>query len=66
MNKVLNEIETQMLEAFSNIDPVIVKLVNVGEQAIGYGYCSLMTFTDLFPTCNFDAIMIQIAKQNGL
>ena len=66
MNKVLNEIETQMLETFSSIDPVIVKLVNVGEQAIGYGYCSLMTFTDLFPTCNFDAIMIQIAKQNGL
>lgn len=66
MNKVLNEIEVQMLETFPNIDPEIVKLVIVGEQTIGYGYSSLVTFTDLFPTCDFDAIMIQIAQQNGL
>jgi AcrR family transcriptional regulator len=66
MKKVLGEIEQQMLKVFNHIDPSIVKLVSVGEQAIGFGYCALMGYTDLFPTCDFDAIMVQVAQQNGL
>lgn len=66
LKKVLKEIEVQMHEAFSQLDPQVVSLVNVGEQAIGYGYCSLLGYTALFQSCDFDAIMVQVAQQNGL
>lgn len=66
MKKVINELHEAMSQSFPHLSPAVVNLVSMGEQAIGYGYSSLFGYTDLFESCDFDAIMVQIAKQNGL
>jgi hypothetical protein len=55
-----------MKALFPKVDQAIITLVSMGEQAIGYGYSSLFGYTDLFSKCDFDAIMVQVAKQNSL
>ena len=66
MKKVVLELDAAMKASFPKVDQAIITLVSMGEQAIGYGYSSLFGYTDLFSKCDFDAIMVQVAKQNNL
>jgi hypothetical protein len=66
MKKVVLELDAAMKTSFPKVDQAIITLVSMGEQAIGYGYSSLFGYTDLFSKCDFDAIMVQVAKQNSL
>ena len=66
MKKVVLELDAAMKASFPKVDQAIITLVSMGEQAIGYGYSSLFGYTDLFSKCDFDAIMVQVAKQNSL
>ena len=66
MKKVITELNESMTQSFPHLSPAVVNLVSMGEQAIGYGYSSLFGYTNLFDKCDFDAIMVQVAKQNSL
>ena len=64
MRKVVNDLDQRMMTAFPAIHPDVITLLSAGEQAIGYGYCSIFAYTDQLPRCDFNAIMVQIASQN--
>jgi hypothetical protein len=66
MKKVVSEQNQAMIDSFPKIDKQIIGLVSMGEQAIGYGFSSLFGYTNLLDKCDFDAIMVQVAKQNSL
>jgi AcrR family transcriptional regulator len=66
MKKVVAELDQAMIDSFPKIDKQIIGLVSMGEQAIGYGFSSLFGYTNLLDKCDFDAIMVQVAKQNSL
>lgn len=66
LKKVVGELDQAMIDSFPKIDKRIIGLVSMGEQAIGYGFSSLFGYTNLLDKCDFDAIMVQVAKQNSL
>ncbi|TRZ74351.1 MAG: TetR/AcrR family transcriptional regulator [Actinobacteria bacterium] len=66
MRKVVTDLDKRMIAAFPEINPDIINLLSAGEQAIGYGYSTLFAFSDQLSRCDFNAIMLQIAKQNKL
>ncbi len=66
MKKVVAELDQAMIDSFPKIDKQIIGLVSMGEQAIGYGFSSLFGYTNLLDKCDFDAVMVQVAKQNSL
>jgi len=52
--------------SFPDIDRELISLVSTGEQIIGYGFSALVGYTNQLESCDFDAVMVQVAKQNGL
>lgn len=64
MRKVVNDLDQRMIAAFPEINPDVITLLSAGEQAIGYGYSAIFAYTDQLPRCDFNAIMVQVTKQN--
>ena len=52
------------LGSIGQVEPQHLADILIGEQAIGYGYSAIFAYTDQLPRCDFNAIMVQVTKQN--
>ena len=66
LRKVVAEQEEAMAMSFPDIDRGLISLVSTGEQIVGYGFSALFGYTNQLESCDFDAVMVQVAKQNNL
>ena len=66
LRTVVAEQQEAMAMSFPDIDRELISLVSTGEQIIGYGFSALVGYTNQLESCDFDAVMVQVAKQNGL
>ena len=66
LRTVVAEQQEAMAMSFPEIDRELINLVSTGEQIIGYGFSALVGYTNQLESCDFDAVMVQVAKQNGL
>jgi AcrR family transcriptional regulator len=66
LRTVVAEQQEAMAMSFPDIDRELIRLVSTGEQIIGYGFSALVGYTNQLESCDFDAVMVQVAKQNGL
>ena len=66
ISKVVAEQEEAMAMSFPDIDRGLISLVSTGEQIVGYGFSALFGYTNQLESCDFDAVMVQVAKQNNL
>jgi AcrR family transcriptional regulator len=66
LRTVVAEQQEAMAMSFPDIDRELISLVSTGEQIIGYGFSALVGYTNQLESCDFDAVMVQVAKQNNL
>ena len=66
LRTVVAEQQEAMAMSFPDIDRELIRLVSTGEQIIGYGFSALVGYTNQLESCDFDAVMVQVAKQNNL
>ena len=66
LRTVVADQQEGMAMSFPEIDRELINLVSTGEQIIGYGFSALVGYTNQLESCDFDAVMMQVAKQNGL
>jgi AcrR family transcriptional regulator len=66
LRKVVAEQEEAMAMSFPDIDRGLISLVSTGEQIVGYGFSAIFGYTNQLESCDFDAVMVQVAKQNNL
>ena len=66
LRTVVADQQEAMAMSFPEIDRELINLVSTGEQIIGYGFSALVGYTNQLESCDFDAVMVQVAKQNGL
>ena len=66
LRTVVADQQEAMAMSFPEVDRELINLVSTGEQIIGYGFSALVGYTNQLESCDFDAVMVQVAKQNGL